>query len=157
MTIVSPYRSGDVEILIECNLSQEDKVERSGYIRPEVKIKSYLETGQLLQNYRPGGAEYDIQGEETDLDEDSPEFADELTEDAENFTQSPLPQFIDKMSAVETLNEFEQTFEQHSSEAEAKTKKATAEENERKKSLKELGDTIAKSVVNAQGSAKSDT
>lgn len=110
MTIVNPYRTCDVDIIKECGHSRIDNVERAGYVSPDKKIQTFIESGQLLQNYRTGGDEYELQGEETELDPDSPDYAEELTSDAEKLGE-PLPQFLDKISAMETLDNAEKSLE----------------------------------------------
>ena len=79
MNIIAPYVSEDYSVHVEEFKDTTDKVERSGYVSPEKKIKAYLESGTVLQSIRTGGEQYEIQGEETELDEDSPEFVEELT------------------------------------------------------------------------------
>lgn len=111
ITIVNPYRTKSKEITSECGLSRVDNVERGGYVSPDKKIETYIQTGMLLQNMHPSGDSYELQGTETDLEADSEEYRDELTADAESFDEQPLPQFVDKLSASEILSEADRALE----------------------------------------------
>lgn len=111
MDIHAPYRTSEVEVLKECNLSSTDEVERGGYVSPDKKIETFLQTGQLLQNYHAGGDDYEMQGDESDFEADTEEYRDELTNDAETYDEEPLPQFMDKLTAVETLDEADKRLE----------------------------------------------
>lgn len=104
MKIVAPYSSCEVEVIKECGLSSVDSVERAGYVSPDKKIETFLESGQLLQNMRAGGDSYEIEGTETELEPDSSEYIDELTKDAENYDEEVMPQHFDKMDAMEILD-----------------------------------------------------
>lgn len=103
MNIVAPYRTAEIEIMKECNLSRIDKVERSGYIRPEDRIETFIQTGMMLQEFHGNPSEFDLQGTETENEPDSREYVEELEEDAEKFEASPLLQHFDKIDACEIL------------------------------------------------------
>lgn len=102
ISIVSRYRSEDVYESIK---DKSDLVERSGYVSPDKKIESFIESGQLLQNYRASGSDYELQSEELEMDSDSDEYVEYLTNESENYSEQLMPQFIDKISANEILNE----------------------------------------------------
>lgn len=102
ISIVSRYRSKDIYESIK---DKTDLVERSGYVSPDKKIESFIESGQLLQNYRASGSDYELQSEELEMDSDSDEYVEYLTNESENYSEQVMPQFIDKISANEILNE----------------------------------------------------
>lgn len=102
ISIVSRYRSEDVYESIQ---DKTDLVERSGYVSPDKKIEAFIESGQLLQNYRASGSDYELQSEELEMDSDSDEYVEYLTNESENYSDQVMPQFIDKISANEILNE----------------------------------------------------
>lgn len=86
-----------------------DNVERSEYISPDKKIESFIQSGLLLQNMNSGSGSYELDGSETDADPDSPEYRDELERDAEKLKGSALPQFFDKVDALETIERIEKS------------------------------------------------
>lgn len=132
ITIVNPYATAEVDIIKECGLDNHDSVERAGYVSPDKKIEAFLETGQLLQNYRAGGEDYEIQGEETDLEADSPEYVEELTKEAENFDNEVMPQFMDKLTANEILADADKSLENASKARKSvKTQPSANEASER--------------------------
>lgn len=104
MTIHAIYASESDDVVFEHIEDTHDNVERSGYVSPDKKIRSFIESGQLLQNYRASGDDYELQGEETELEPDSEEYRDELTKDAEKFDEDIMPQHLDKLSASEILD-----------------------------------------------------
>lgn len=152
MNIVAPYRSSEVEVIRECNLSRTDKVERSGYIRPEDRIKTFIETGVMLQSSRGADSEYDIPGNETDAEPDSVEYVEELERDAENFKEAPLAQFIDKMEACEVLAQADLAL----SEASNSSKRDKTRKDE-KDASKEFLDGLETKIVEGIKTALTDT
>lgn len=146
ISILAPYRSEAKEIRQECNLSTIDVVERSGYVSPEKKIEAYVQSGSILQNIRTNGEEFDVQGGETENEPDSDEYVDELTQDAENCTDEPLPQFIDKITAVEKLESVEKTLTSNESERKASSKKRKSEQEEKEKFISDFSNSLAKAI-----------
>lgn len=146
ISIVSPYKTADVEICQECNLSGIDEVERSGFVSPDKKIQEYIRSGMVLQSIRTGGEEFDVQGGETDAEPNSPEFYDELTADAENYDGSPMPQFIDKISALETVDNAEKTFTANEAERNSETSKRKSEADKQKKYIDEMTTSLASKI-----------
>lgn len=108
ISVISRYFRGvDSE-----NLPTTDLVERGGYVSPDVRIKQFMDNGNVLPS--SGGSGYEIPGVETDLDPSSDEYVDELHSDAENFKEEVMPQFIDKISAVEVVKRVENDLEMSS-------------------------------------------
>lgn len=154
ISIVPPYVTDNIKIRHEFFHDVTDLVERSGYISPDKKIQSFIDSGMILQGIRTAGEEYDVQGGETEAEADSPEYRDELTEDAENYQGECMPQFIDKISA----NEYVDTTLKNS---EAKSLAEDSEVQERKKAKaerKEFIDELSTSITNhSKSSEKDDT
>lgn len=111
-----------------------DTVEREGYVPNDKKIDTFIETGMLMSNMRLGGEEYEIQGEESEFEADSPEFRDELTADAENFSERPLEQYMDKITANEILHD-------------ADLKQEYAEKAPKKKKEPKIEDSVVKAIT----------
>ena len=80
-----------------------DMVERDGYVPNDKKIDTFIQTGMVLSSMHMGGDEYELQGAESDFEADTPEFREELTKDAESYDNPPLEQYMDKITAEETL------------------------------------------------------
>lgn len=156
MELYAPYRNCEVEVMKECGLSRFDNVERAGYIRPEDRIKTFIETGQLLQSSALGG-EYDIQGTETDSEPDSPEYVEELEKEAEDFNEAPLAQYMDKLTASEILAEADRELSNASKSVERdKTRKT--EKDASKEFLealkKEVSAGVSEAIANKTKSAE---
>lgn len=132
VSIIAPYRSGEVEIIKECDLSALDRVERGGYVPNEVRIQKFIDSGMVLFGANGQGAgEYEILGSESDFEADSEEYRDELEAEAENYKEAPLMQYMDKITAEEVLDNAEKAL-RASEEAKKDTKhdRATEQANE---------------------------
>lgn len=143
MSIIAPYRSTEESICYDVITDNTDVVERSGYISPDKKIESFIESGQLLQNYRTSGEEFDVQGGETDAEPDSQEYVDELTHDAENYDGPMMPQFIDTLSAVEKVDDIEKNFHAEELASDSELKEIKRAKADRKEFIEELSTSIA--------------
>lgn len=143
ISIVPPYVTDDKFVRLECGLDDTDVVERSGYVSPEKKIKSYIETGVILQGIRTSGEEYDVQGGETDAEQDSQEYVDELTEDAEKYDGECMPQFIDKISANDYVDRKEKEFQAHSLAEDSDVQERKKAKQQQKEFIDELSTSIA--------------
>lgn len=104
MKIYAPYASCEVEVVKECGHSTIDKVERGGYRPNSEKIDDFISTGNIVSLSRSQDSEAELPSEESEFEPDSEEYRDELTKDAENFDEEPLPQFMDKLTAEEILD-----------------------------------------------------
>lgn len=100
ISIVSRYRHDNVT---ENITDYFDQVERAGYISPDKKIEAFLSTGSVPST--SGGSDYELDQEEVDLDPSSDEYVEVLHKEAEEFTAPIMPQFVDKLSAVEILDQ----------------------------------------------------
>lgn len=91
--------------------SKIDSVERSGYVPNDKKVESFMQTGSISS--LSSGGEYEIDEEESDFEADSPEYLEELEKDATKFIENnePLSQFMDKITAVEILNDADKKIE----------------------------------------------
>ena len=108
VSILAPYRSGEVDVIKECDLSALDRVERGGYVPNEVRIQKFIDSGLVLFGQSAQGTgEYEIPGGESDYEADSDEYRDELEDEAENYNEAPLMQYIDKITAEEVLDNAE--------------------------------------------------
>lgn len=143
ISIIPPYVSDSDEIRLDIITDEIDVVERSGYISPDKKIQEFINSGTILQNYRTGGEEYDMQGSETENEPDSVEYVEELTQDAENYTEEPLPQFVDVLSAVEKVDNIEKQFRQSELATESEKKERTKAKKERTEFIEELSTSIS--------------
>lgn len=146
MTILAPYRSSlktAPELHAE-TLSQEDDVERAGYISAEQKIQSFMDSGTLLQNYRGNSQEFDYDGGETDADPDSPEYLEELTADSEKDDLAPLPQFNDRIELLEQAASLQKRFNE--AETAKRDKTRNAEKAEEKDFLHGLQSAVTQAV-----------
>lgn len=99
ITIVSRYRTENIYEPIE---DYFDEVERGGYVSPDKKIQSFLQTGSVPTT--SGGSDFELQSEEVDMESSSDEYIELLHNEAESFDEEVMPQFIDKLSAVEVLD-----------------------------------------------------
>lgn len=131
MRIVAPYFEKEKPK----EYSSIDRVERGGYIPNDKKIETFIESGLSLVQMHRGTGEYEINEEESDFDEDSPEFLDELQKQAEEFTLPPLMQFVDKISAEEVLDSADKALRE--AEIELSEKKHKRSEKDATKSLVE--------------------
>lgn len=150
ISIVPPYVTDDISIRHECGLDDTDVVERSGYVSPDRKIKTYIDSGILLQAIRTSGDEYDVQGGETEAEADSPEYRDELTEDAEKYDGEVMPQFIDKLSANEYVDNRYKESEARSLADDRDVQERKKAKQDRKEFIDELSTSIAKSSKNTE-------
>lgn len=151
MKILAPYRSTEKtapELHFE-KLSQDDNVERAGYVPAEKKIQSYMESGLLLQNYRGSSQEYDYEGVETDTDPDSPEYVEELGEDSEKDGLTPLPQFNDRMQLLEQATELQTRLETSTEERKRETQTRKSSSVKEKAFIETLSSSVAKGVADA--------
>lgn len=129
VSIISPTFVEDEKVNV---YSKIDRVERAGFVPNDKKIEQFIQSG-VVGFDRHGGGEYEIQESESDFEEDSPEFLEELTKQAEDFDELPLAQHMDKLTAEEILSDTEKTME--------------SQKREPKKSKN--GDTFEDSVVKA--------
>lgn len=129
VSIISPTFVEDEKVNV---YSKIDRVERAGFVPNDKKIEQFIQSG-VVGFDRHGGGEYEIQESESDFEEDSPEFLEELTKQAEDFDNPPLAQHMDKLTAEEILSDAEKTME--------------SRKREPKKSKN--GDTFEDSVVKA--------
>lgn len=150
ISIVPPYVTDRKEIRLECNLDDTDVVERSGYVSPDKKIQSFIESGTLLQGIRTSGEEYDVQGGETDAESDSPEYVEELTQDAENYDGECMPQFIDKLSANDYVDNKLKESEAHSLAEDSDVQERKKAKQERKEFIDELSTSIAEKTKSTE-------
>lgn len=154
MKLVPPYVTRDVVITLEKKGSQIDEVERAGYVSPDKKIQSFIESGQLLQDYRGNSEEFDIEGSESDFESDSPEYADELTHDAENYSGEIMPQFIDKITANEIVAEYGNKQEMNDVERFKAESYKKAKQSEDDSLLAKLSDSVAKEILKKTADAE---
>lgn len=157
MQILAPYRASLKAKELHCeHLSQEDKVERTGYIPAEKKIQSYIESGLLLQNYRGNSQEYDYEGGETELDPDSPEYLEELTTDADKDSLSPLPQYNDRMELLEQADTLQKRIIDRDNAKRDKTR--NAKNAEQQEFLRNVENAVSAGVKSGlkQGDKQSD-
>lgn len=110
MNIVAPYSSDELDKKHE--YSKVDHVERGGYIPNDKKIEEFISSGLALVQMRRGAGEYEIPEEESDFEEDSPEYLEELERQAEEYKEPPLMQHIDKMTAEEVLESADKALKQ---------------------------------------------
>lgn len=143
ISIVPPYVTDDKFVRLECGLDDTDVVERSGYISPDKKIMSYIETGVILQGIRTSGEEFDVQGGETDAEQDSQEYVDELTEDAEKYDGECMPQFIDKISANDYVDMKEKQIHANSLAEDSDVQERKKAKQQQKEFIDELSTSIA--------------
>lgn len=143
MSIVPPYVTKDEKVRLDIVKDATDVVERSGYVSPDKKIQSFIESGSLLQNIRTSGEEYDVQGGETDNEADSQEYVEELTKDAENYDGEVLPQFISTIEAVEKLD----NIEKDSSAQSLANSSEVAERKKAKQAQKEFIEELSTSIA----------
>lgn len=127
MNIIAPYRSDESDK--KHIYSRFDKVEREGFVSNEQKIEAFINQGMVLTEYHGTSAEYDIGEEESDFESDSPEFIDELTNQALEDSRPPLIQHLDKITALESLENAEKTIEE--SESRRKNKKTDVSDSEK--------------------------
>lgn len=120
ITIVNPYFTK--KCVFEVIEDYHDEVERQGYVSPDKKIQSFLQNGTVPAT--SGGSDYELQQEELECEIDSDEYIETLTREAENFDKPLMPQFVDKLSASEILNEADKYV--IGKEFEAKEKKKNA-------------------------------
>lgn len=111
-----------MEVIIKCptfvsdevvgTYSKIDSVERFGYVPNDKKVESFMATGNI-SSLSSNSAGYEIEESESDFDADSPEYLEELEKDATDFIEKnePLSQFMDKITAVEVLNEADKKIE----------------------------------------------
>lgn len=130
--------------------SNIDTVERGGYIPNDKKIESFINSGLVLTEMRRGAGEYDIAESESDFEEDSPEYLEELTRQAEDYKEKPLAQFMDKITAVECLATAENQIHQ-SERNKAKPKRAEKSEGDRiVEAIKDLKETVKTGKAEAE-------
>lgn len=141
MKIVAPYFVTDESVH---EYDTHDKVEREGYVPNDKKIDSFINTGMLMQNMRIGGEDYEIQGGESDFEADSIEFRNELTQDAENFAEQPLSQFLDKITAEEILADSENALKER--EKTSKEKKLSRKKSDAEKIISSLDKGFGKLI-----------
>lgn len=153
MNIVPPYVSNELDIHYEPASSALDKVERSGFVPPEKKIESFVNSGTLLQNYRAGGDSFELEGGESEFEEDSPEYREELTNDAENFDSPVLPQYMDVLSASEKMADLMNKADSENFERTEKIKKQNAKKIEDDGVLSKLADSVASKVIEKSAEA----
>lgn len=112
MNIVCPYKSDELDK--KNKYDTHDMVERDGFVSNERKIESFIETGMVLTEYHANASEYDIPEEESEYEQDTPEYLEELTKQAENYKETPLLQHLDKITAEEVLAEADLALERAS-------------------------------------------
>lgn len=143
MSIVPPYVTKSDLIRLEIVKDDTDIVERSGYVSPDKKIQAFIESGQLLQNYRTNGEEYDVQGGETDNEPDSAEYVEELTADAENYDGICMPQFVDTLTALEKVDNIEKEFLSNELASDSEIQNRKRAKKEQKEFIEDLATSIA--------------
>lgn len=121
VSIVSPTFVEDEKVNV---YSKIDRVERGGFVPNDKKIEQFIQSG-VVGFDRHGSGEYEIQESESDFEEDSPEFLEELTKQAEDFDEPPLAQHMDKLTAEEILSDSEKIIESRKEEAKKPKKNAS--------------------------------
>lgn len=104
--------------------SKIDNVERAGYVANYEKIDTFINTGMLLMDYHANSSEYDIPESESDFEQDTPEYLEELTKQAEDFDSPPLMQHFDKITAEEVLDNADKVMKMSEKVDSKKTKKS---------------------------------
>lgn len=127
--------------------SNIDRVERGGYVPNDKKIESFIESGTVLMNQRRGQGEYEIGESESDFEEDSPEYLEELEKEAIDYMEKnpPLNQFLDKVSANEILDEADKKM----SDSDKASKRETKTRKEAKAESDAFSDNLAKKIAEA--------
>lgn len=124
--------------------SKIDSVERSGYVPNDKKVEAFMQTGSI--SALGNGGEYEIEEAESEFEADSPEYLEELEKDATDFIEKnePLSQFMDKITAVEVLNEADKKIESDKRTRASKKQASASKEDSIIKAITEGFDRVEK-------------